>query len=345
MMKKRKLIANSLLLMIIFLITVYFIFRGQNINGLIQNIKSTDSKYWVWSVLCVLVFIASESIIIFYMMNTIRQKVDLLHCLLYSFVGFFFSCITPSASGGQPAQIFFMKKDRIPIPVSTLILMIVTVTYKMVLVLLGSAVFIIRPTEIMNLLHPVLGICYLGFVLNVICVAFMLLMIFHPTMAKNQLTAIVKLFGKIHFIHKTDYYLYKIEESMKQYEDVALYFRTHEIVISNVLMISLFQRFILFYVTYLTYRSFGLKGTSFLAIVVLQGMISVAVDMLPLPGGMGVSEKMFLMIFTPLFGSMTLPAMVISRGLSYYTELIISALFTLIAFFTIGPKTERKNKI
>jgi conserved hypothetical protein len=343
-MKKRKLIVNSLSLIIIFSITVYFIFRGQDISGLLQNIKSTDSKFWLLAALCVLFFIGCESIIIFYMMITIRQKVNLLHCLLYSFVGFFFSCITPSATGGQPAQIYFMKKDKIPIPVATLVLMIVTVTYKMVLVILGAAVFMIRPVKIMSLLHPVLGICYLGFVLNVICVGFMLLIIFHPTMAQNQLTAIVKLFGKIRIIKRTDYYLHKVEGSMMQYKNVALYFRTHEIVISNVLIITLFQRLLLFYVTYLTYRSFGLNSIDFITIVVLQGMISVAVDMLPLPGGMGISEKMFLMIFTPVFGSMALPAMVISRGLSYYTELIISALFTLVSFFTIGRKMERKNE-
>jgi hypothetical protein len=30
----------------------------------------------------------------------------------YSFIGFFFSGITPSASGGQPAQIYYMNKDN-----------------------------------------------------------------------------------------------------------------------------------------------------------------------------------------------------------------------------------------
>ena len=79
-----------------------------------------------------------------------------------------------------------------------------------------------------------------------------------------------------------------------------------------------------------------------MTLVILQGMISVAVDMLPLPGGMGISEKMFLIIFVPVFGSVTLPAMVISRGLSYYTELIISAIMTVVTHLSIGR--ERKGK-
>ena len=70
-------------------------------------------------------------------------------------------------------------------------------------------------------------------------------------------------------------------------------------------------------------------------------MISVAVDMLPLPGGMGISEKLFLSIFTPILGTMTLPVMIVSRGLSYYTQLILSAIFTVVAFLKIRGVRER----
>ncbi len=344
MMNKRKLMLNTLFLIIVFGITFYYIFRGQDISSLLENIKNTDTRYWGLAVLCVIFFIGSEAVIIFYLMHSIGQKAGLIHCFLYSFAGFFFSCITPSASGGQPAQIYFMKKDKIPIPVSTLILMIVTITYKMVLVGLGVIVLIVRPTEIMSYLEPVLGICYLGLLLNVVCVVFMLMLVFHPTMAQNQLTAIVKFLGKVRLIRRTEHYLRKIEKAMQQYKDVALYFRTHKIVIWNVLVITTIQRILLFYITYLTYQSFGLNKTGFTTIIVLQGMISVAVDMLPLPGGMGISEKLFVSIFTPIFGSMTLPAMIVSRGFSYYSQLIISAIFTVVAFFTIGRKSERKRE-
>jgi len=341
-MNKRKIILNTLFLALVISITLYYIFQDEDISALVETIRGTNTGYWLWAVLCVIFFIGSESIIIFYMMNTIKQEVNLIHCFLYSFVGFFFSCITPSATGGQPAQIYFMKKDKIPIPAATLILMIVTITYKMVLVLLGAVIVIVRPAEIMKYLNPVLGICYLGFLLNVFCVGFMLLLVFHPTMAKNQLTFLVELLGKLHLIRRKDYYLFKIESAMKQYKDIALYFRTHKMVMCNVLIITIIQRILLFFVTYLAYRSFGLNKTGLITIVVLQGMIAVAVDMLPLPGGMGISEKLFLSIFAPIFGTMTLPVMIVSRGLSYYTELILSAVFTVVAFFTIGKISERK---
>lgn len=82
--------------------------------------------------------------------------------------------------------------------------------------------------------------------------------------------------------------------------------------------------------------------SSAFVIIILQGTISVAVGMLPLPGGMGISEQLFLRIFLPVFGSqLLLPGMLLSRGLGYYTELILSALLTIVANFTIGRNVKK----
>ena len=341
---KRKGILNLIFLLAVFLITFYYIFHGQDMGELLKYLKNADIRYWFVAVICVIFFIGSESVIIFYMMHSIKQKIHLGHCLLYSFVGFFFSCITPMATGGQPAQIYYMQKDKIPIPVSTLVLMIVTITYKMVLVLIGIAVVIIRPVEIMHYLHSVLGWCYLGLVLNIVSVGFMVLLIFHPTMAKSIITLVIKILNKLHLLKKTNHSFEKIEQAMNQYQDLAVFFRTNKLVVCNVLGITIVQRLLLFFITYLTCRSFGFDGTGIVTIVVLQGLISVAVDMLPLPGGIGISEKLFLMIFTPLMGNIALPAMVVSRGLSYYTQLIISALFTIVTHLMIGREKWRKKR-
>ena len=88
------------------------------------------------SLVCVIFFILGEFGYHFLYDETLGACVKMTHCALYSFCWIFFSCITPSASGGQPMQIFYMKKDKLPIPVTTLVLMIVTITYKAVLVVI-----------------------------------------------------------------------------------------------------------------------------------------------------------------------------------------------------------------
>ena len=136
-MSKKQTVFNLLFLVIVFGLTVYLVFRGKDIGDIIRTAREADGRYLLLSLVCVVFFILGESVIIFYMMKTLGASVKMTHCALYSFVGFFFSCITPSASGGQPMQIFYMKKDKLPIPVTTLVLMIVTITYKAVLVVIG----------------------------------------------------------------------------------------------------------------------------------------------------------------------------------------------------------------
>ena len=90
---------------------------------------------------------------------------------------------------------------------------------------------------------------------------------------------------------------------------------------------------------YVVYRSFGLNEQSLLTMILLQAAISVSVDMLPLPGGMGISERLFLQIFAPLFGStaLTLSGMLLSRGISYYMLVILSGIITIITHLTVKP--------
>ena len=291
------------------------------------------NSYWLLpGVACVIIFIWGESIIIFYMMHTLGIHLKKWKCFLFSSVGFFFSCITPSATGGQPAQIYYMKKEKIPIPVSTLVLMIVTITYKMVLVVIGLGLMIFGRGFIRTHMYDIRHIFYLGTGLNVFCVSSMLLLVFHPVLARSILVKGMELLEKMHLMRHKSTRIEKLNASMDQYHTTAVYLKDHIMVLVNVFAITLFQRFALFTATWFVYKAFGLSGTNAFVIILLQSVISVSVDMLPLPGGMGISEKLFSMIFEPVFGSaLLIPGMILSRGLGYYTELLISAIFTIVA--------------
>jgi uncharacterized protein (TIRG00374 family) len=138
----------------------------------------------------------------------------------------------------------------------------------------------------------------------------------------------------------------RLSKSMDSYNGTAKYLSEHKLVIVRVFLITLLQRFILFFATYCTYRAFGLYGASIYDIVMLQAVISISVDMLPLPGGMGISEGLFLAIFVPIFGpELLMPGLLLSRGLGYYTQLILSALLTCYAHITIGKENQDKQSL
>lgn len=343
MENKKKMVFNVAFLIIVFVGTIYGVFHGEDLGELLKILKSVNLLWLLPGVFCVVIFIWGESIIIYYMMRTLGIRLKKWTCFLFSSVGFFFSCITPSASGGQPAQIYYMKKEKIPIPVSTLVLMIVTITYKLVLVVVGVELMLFGQGFIHRYLWSIRYVFYLGTALNVFCVTSMLVLVFHPVLARWIMVKGLALLEHTHLLKKRASRLERLNESMNKYRETAVYLKEHKTVLINVFAITLFQRFALFAVTWFVYCSFDLSGYSGKVILLLQAVISVSVDMLPLPGGMGISEKLFLMIFIPVFGTkLLLPGMVLSRGLGYYTELALSAVLTIVANFTIGRSEDKK---
>ena len=340
---KKKTIFNVIFLLVVFAGTVYGVFHGEDIGEIAKILGQINVLWLIPGVICVVVFIWGESIIIYYMMRTLKIRLKKWTCFLFSSVGFFFSCITPSASGGQPTQIYYMKKEKIP--VSTLVLMIVTITYKLVLVVVGLWLVLFGQGFIHKYLWSIRHIFYLGTALNVFCVTAMLVLVFHPRLAREILVRGMALLEKLHFLRHKEARIEKLNASMDQYRDTAVFLKEHKQVIVNVFAITMFQRFALFTATWFVYKAFGLSGTNVFVIILLQSVISVSVDMLPLPGGMGISEKLFSMIFEPVFGSaLLIPGMILSRGLGYYTELLVSAVLTIVANFTIGKgKKVREN--
>ena len=338
MKSRKKIIFNGVFLAVVFALTVYGVFHGEDLSSMMDAIHRADKRWLVPGIALVAFFIWGESIIIWYMMRSSGIQLKKRTCFLFSSVGFFFSCITPSASGGQPMQIYYMKKEKISIPVSTVILMIVTITYKLVLVVIGIGIAIFGRGFLHKYLEGILPVFYLGLALNIFCVTFMTILVFHPLLAKAILVKGMKLLERLHLMKKKEGRLKKLEDSMDTYRNTAAYLKNNPFVIVKVIGITFIQRMALFAVTWFVYQAFGLHGTGFWEILFLQAVISVSVDMLPLPGGMGISETLFLNIFSPVFGGLLLPGMVLSRGLGYYGELLISAVFTVVAQLTIGKK-------
>lgn len=338
MKSRKKIIFNGVFLAVVFALTIYGVFHGEDLSSMMDAIHRADKRWLIPGIALVAFFIWGESIIIWYMMRSSGIQLKKRICFLFSSVGFFFSCITPSASGGQPMQIYYMKKEKISIPVSTVILMIVTITYKLVLVVIGIGIAIFGRGFLHKYLEGILPVFYLGLALNIFCVTFMTILVFHPLLAKAIMVKGMKLLERLHLVKKKDGRLKKLEDSMDTYRNTAAYLKNNPLVIVKVIEITFIQRMALFAVTWFVYQAFGLHGTGFWDILFLQAVISVSVDMLPLPGGMGISETLFLTIFSPVFGGLLLPGMVLSRGLGYYGELLISAVFTAVAQLTIGKK-------
>ena len=212
-----------------------------------------------------------------------------------------------------------------------------------VLVLVGFVVLIFMSPTVHTYMGASRYLLYLGMGLNVIAVTSMMILVFVPGWTKRILYFGLRFLEKMHLLKHKRARTRKLLLSMNKYREASVYFRTHKRVVFHVMLITIFQRFCLFFVTWMVYRSFGLSGTPMGLVVILQAVISVAVDMLPLPGGVGVSEGLFMTMFEPVFGEKLLPGMLLSRGISYYALLIISAVLTFVAHFNLARRSFQKQ--
>lgn len=343
MKKYRKAVVNTLFIGVLLGLTLYFLLRDQEIPQILAAMERARPGWLAVGLICVLIFVCSESVIINYLMRSLKYKAPLLRCIKYSFVGFFFSCVTPSATGGQPAQVFYMKKDGLDISVSSLVLMVVTVAYKAVLLILGGLAFITQPVFVCEHLGNVIYILIYGIVVNIAFIAFLLMVIFKTSLARSCARTVVGWLGRWGVLKNPEESKKKVEQSLEKYHQAAMWLKGHKMALFHVLWMTMIQRMALFAVTWLVYRSFGLGDVGLWQIIALQTIISLSVDMLPLPGGIGASETSFMIMFEKIFGkSLVLPGMLLSRGISYYALVVISGAVTCGAHLC-SQRGERKK--
>ena len=336
---------NIGLILVITLFTLNLIFKDQELSEIISDLRSADPLWITIGAAAAVLFVSGESSIIHYMLRVLDQKTSFLRCLKYSFIGFFFSYITPSSTGGQPMQMYHMKKDKIKIGYSTLIMLLITIAYKSVLVLLALGFLIFNFDTVALYAGDMKWLIVLGFTLNLSFIILLLLVFLKPIWARALGIKTVDLLTKLHIMKRRnkEKYTEKLIRICDTYAMGADYIKKNLWVVFNVFVMTALQRICLFSITWIIYKAYGMSGTSYIDILTIQIMIAVAVEMLPLPGAAGITEGCFLLAFTEIFTlERVKPALLISRGLNFYLILFIGAIVSFAAHI-LNLKRDRIN--
>jgi conserved hypothetical protein len=286
-------------------------------------------------------FVCCESANIGRVLKTLGYKTNFIENLEYGASGFFFSGITPSASGGQPMQLFYMNRNKVQIAHGSLALLIELMGFQMVNVALGLFGVIYDHSFITGLSSLTQLLIYAGIAISVLVFSILAVLLFCPSAA-----CFIERTMKVFCIKiKKKKAVGKISRQMKEYRDGALYIRKHLRVLAKNIAVTAVQLVAIYSVTYFVYRALGCSGEGWLTISSLQALLSAGIAAVPLPGGTGAGEGAFKMIFSSIFiGSSLIPGMVLSRGLSFYLGLIITGLFLIIVKIISRVRAGRKKR-
>lgn len=315
---------NFVVLIILTIAVLFFSLQG-NFLGTIEQIRNINFMWLFISVLLLIGYWLFSSIAMKLIINKFNRHISLKEIFRINIITQFFNGVTPSSSGGQPYQIYALKKSGLTFADSTNVSIQTFVCYQFSLVLLGFIAFLFN--KIFNIFAPVKFLkllVVLGFIVNISIAIFLFMVTITKNMNKKIINAIINLGVKLKIIKNKDEISKKTNNSIGQFQrGTYLLLKDKKILVVAVLcqfigLISLYSIPLALLIGMGNYQfNLGLS-------IIVTAYVMVAGSFVPLPGGTGGLEYAFLTFFGNFIGGSTLNAlMLIWRFVTYYLGMIV----------------------
>lgn len=324
--KVLQILKNGGLFVLLLGLTFYIILKDNSLSQIASAVSDVELPYIFLGIGAMAIFLFCEALNIMRCLKLFGYEVSLLSAMKYAAVGFFFSSVTPSASGGQPMQVYYMYKDHIEVSHSTLALLFELLSFETVTVTLSIIGFLYQRNTISASMGNLKYLLLIGVGLNLMVMLLLIMAIFSRNAIKKAVKAVTRLVG---FFSKTkaDALEDLFTEQITEYQQSARYFKENKMIFAKTLTTTLVQILAMYSIPFLVYKGFGLGDFNVLEVIALQAVLYVAVSALPLPGALGVSESAFMILFRTMFPAGILSsAMVLSRGISFYLFVLVTGI-------------------
>lgn len=321
---KKKFI-NIILIIIFTLIVLYFSLKD-NYDEIIELLLNSDIRWLFIGYLFVLSYTFLKSIVTNDIINKFK-KFDIKKTFDLQLMTFFFNAITPFSTGGQPFQVYTLKKNKLSLSDGTNVIVQESIIHQIALIVVGFLAIIIN--EIFDMYKfegIILTFLILGFGLNIL-VIFLLFLISHSNKIDKLITKyIVKLLTFLRIIKNKDI-LNKLHNTIDNFNYNSKILLKDKKRFIKLILINCLALLCLYVVPLTILFSFN-NYVSFdgMIAIVLVSFISIISSYVPLPGGIGGQEYLFVLMFgvyvnQPLLSSL----MIMWRFITYYLPMIVGA--------------------
>ncbi len=344
--RTKKLIINISILAVLTAVTLTILFlsyRELNFNNIWIFLRASKPLCITAAFICMILFIVFEGLALWVIARRLGHKSKLRGAMAYSSADVYYSAITPSASGGQPASMFYMMRDGMSGGIAGFTLVFNLMAYTAAIIVMGIFAFI-AGYGIFGSLGSGFAqtLVIVGFVLQAVLLGFFIMCIMWSKAILKMGNGAISLLHKIKIIKKPDKWRKKWQEGVDKYSASRAIIKEHPMLFFEALLLNLAQRvsqtlipcFICFAVS---------DNANFLDLFVMQTFVLLGYNMVPIPGGVGAYEYMYLQTYCIAFDeSFILSAMMVSRAISYYVSLIISGVYTLV-YHSVGLKDKQSD--
>ncbi len=259
---------------------------------------------------------------------------------VYSAADIYFSAITPSASGGQPASAFFMIRDGIPATAVMAALLLNLIMYTMAIITIGLFTILLFPKIFLRFspfgrFFILIGI----FTLTGLAIVFYLLLRRQKLLKKLAL-GIASVLDKLHCHRLAGKIHLKLDQALDEYSQcVDLLFDKKSMLVQTYLL-NLCQRLSQLLVTLSVFWAMGGSLSALPELFATQVYVVLGSNSMPVPGAMGVADYLMLNGYMALMEKASAYQLeILGRGISFYACMILSMITTGIGYLLL-----RKHK-
>lgn len=327
----KKCIINIGLTMAIGFITLWLLIGNSSVIAILNHFAQLSIKWSIIGFCCIGAYWGLETIIQHALVGRIYKGNRLWNSFKVVMSGHFFNAITPFASGGQPMQAFIMMKQGVPLGTSASVLLSKFIIYQITLTLYSLVVLILQLNFFVVEVKGVIYLSLIGFCVNFGVVVVLLMAAFMKERAKRIGFAAINLLHKFHLIHTPELSKKKIVKQVDLFNVNINEMSRNKLLLVKVGLLTIAQLTAYFLVPYAVYRAFGLSGTEVFVIISAAAFIGMLSSFVPIPGGSGVAEGSFFMLFQLFFPKTILPTAILCwRIITFYVPVCLGGIMTVL---------------
>ena len=239
-------------------------------------------------------------------------------------IGKYYDAVTPLSTGGQPFQVFYLNNrglsasSALSVPMARYVVSQIGWMTCSIISVICVAMFDLAEGSVISIAS------YIGFALNLTVLTFTLVLSLSKKIGKKLVVKGLKLLQKMRIVKNYEKQYERVMNVVSGYQSTMSEYAKSIGTFLLIILVSILYYVVNYSIPFLTYLMFGGTDISMWPkMIALTAMIELASSFIPLPGGTGMNELSFTVMFAPYFtGGTIFWALLIWRLMSYYMYLI-----------------------
>ena len=313
--------------------------KDYSLNDVKEYFMTADPFWIVMAVICMACFIIFEGLAILCVMKSFGHPRAFHKGVIYSAADIYFSAITPSATGGQPACAFFMIADGVPAAVSAIVLLLNLVMYTISIMTIGLIAVILRPSLFIHFQMPSKILIVIGYLVLGTLTVFIILLIKREDWVHAIGTFFIRILTKIKIIKNVPKFEKKLDRITNEYRDCAEMINGQRKMLVKCFLYNFLQRALQICVSVMVFLAGGGEAAKAIDIWCTHAFSVIGSTCVPVPGAIGVIDFLLVDGMSDLMSDQDAISLELaSRGISFYICVITCLVIVAVGNFALNRR-------